>query len=225
MASFKTPKKPLPWKNTRDVLICVCQQFMSSKLLSHSCCFSNRLKTVMLPITSDFKPHQGWTRDFFSHTNTNTFFGTMTFFFLLNLNFKTQTAKTAVHKAIICYCINCHVCPCSSPKELVFWWFGGLLRAAGVQLISRVMHITSAGLYARLFTNLSGQTADSEWSRLFPRLNHTDTISAGVQMSDWEIVAVYLSWIVPLRGGSILLLSDERSEKANSYHQRHISSN
>lgn len=111
-----------------------------------------------------------------------------------------------------------------SPLSLPTGPSGDVERGSGASmlLISRDIYYNRLVLYTRLFNSLSRQTADSVWSRLFPRLNRTDTIRAGVQMSDWEIVAVYLSWIVPLRGGSILLLSDERSEKENSYH---ISSN
>lgn len=55
-------------------------------------------------------------------------------------------------------------------------------------------YITTAGLYTRLSVNLSGQTADFVWSRLFPRLMRSaDRISAGkwwrftrVESCPWE---------------------------------------
>lgn len=89
---------------------------------------------------------------------------------------------------------------------------------ASVLLIGRGMFITTAGLDALLFTNLSGTDGWLLVISPVPPAEPHRYHQCWVQMSDCEIVAVCLSWIVPLRGGSILLLSDERSEKANSYH-------
>lgn len=79
-------------------------------------------KIIKIPITSDFKPHQGWTGDIFSHTNNS--FSSFFFWYydilLLNVKFKHQTATIIVLKAIICYRFKCHIGPCP-PVLLVIW--------------------------------------------------------------------------------------------------------
>lgn len=77
-----------------------------------------------------------------------------------------------------------------------------------VRRLWSMIHITTTDLHGWLSTNVSWQAIDSVWSCMFLLLNCADTIRAGLQMWAREMMAVYWSWIVPWRKGSVVFLSD-----------------